>query len=418
MKKNQKINLDINGGPIVFMGSMNAMPMMYAIELKKKGYDVLYFVDDPLSNKLNRPENHFVDINYPYPDWIIEIKIKTQMFLPFFRYFFARYLSKKVSKRRRKMPQVYVLNNFFISLIPFLKATSSKIALSHGSDLHSWADVDGADNLAESFHKYSLFKFMPKRIAKKLIKIAVSRQFEGLKAADKAIYFPYGFNSSGDKVIDKLRKSGVECHERYDISFEPLKTQSREVKVAGDRLVVFSGVRFNYQTFSEGNAAYSKGNDIIIRGLAKFYRTHKELVVHFVEKGPDVDNAKLLCKQTGLESAVVWHKEMKFTELLDLYAQSDICFDQVGKHWIGAIGGYALWLGKPLIANDCLPVGVGFWPKKNPICSAGTADEIYEWLLRLTEESFRIEISKESKKFAEDYMAPEKLLNDIFKIGL
>ena len=30
---------------------------------------------------------------------------------------------------------------------------------------------------------------------------------------------------------------------------------------------------------------------------------------------------------------------------------SDVCFDQVGSHWIGAVGVYALLLDKPLIAN-------------------------------------------------------------------
>ena len=50
---------------IVFLGTMNAMPMMYAWELKKLGYRVLYFVDRPQSDTLSRPENHFPEISYP-----------------------------------------------------------------------------------------------------------------------------------------------------------------------------------------------------------------------------------------------------------------------------------------------------------------------------------------------------------------
>ena len=37
---------------IVFMGGMNAMPMMYALELRHAGYDVLYLVDVPRHDTL------------------------------------------------------------------------------------------------------------------------------------------------------------------------------------------------------------------------------------------------------------------------------------------------------------------------------------------------------------------------------
>lgn len=409
-----KIKLNKNGGPIVFIGGMNAMPMMYALELKKKGYEVIYFVDAPVSDKLSRPENHFSDIAFPYPNWIIEVNIKTQMLLPFFRKFFARLLDGKLHKVVDKSPQAYVLNGFFISLSPFLGKGIPKIALSHGSDLDSWADVDGVQVLADNFHKHSIFRYMPSYFSKKLIKESVLRQFGGFANADKVVYFPYGFNSNGDRVIDKLKQCGVDVLERYDISFEPLKEQSREFKDNGNELTIFSGVRFTYDTFSEGNAEYSKGNDIIIKGLARYYQDNKKLVVHFVEKGPDVEKAKLLCKKTGLAPAVVWHKEMAFKELLKLYASADVCFDQVGKHWIGAIGAYAMFLGKPLIANDHLPVKLGVWPAENPVCSAATEQEVLERLLKLQNSEERRRVSKKSMVFVEEYMSPRRLLDDLF----
>lgn len=413
----QKHNIDIkiDGGPIVFIGSMNAMPMMYALELKNKGYDVLYFVDAPISDTLSRPENHFTDISYPYPEWIIEINIKTQIFLPFFKSLYSHFLRTKIKKKRKKIPQAYILNGFFITLTAALDRGIPKIALSHGSDLDSWADIEGADILCESFHRFSIFKFFPKTIAKKLIGFVISSQFNGFCAANKIIYFPYGFNSNGDRVINALKKKEIDIHERYDISFEPLKNQSRSYKEPGEKLVIFSGVRFTYETFSEGNTEYSKGNDLIIKGLAKFYEANKNLLVHFVEKGPDIEKAKILCNETGLAPAIVWHREMKFTELLNLYTQSDICFDQVGKHWIGAIGGYALWLGKPLIANDKLPVQTGFWPQENPICSASNTEEVYECLLKLKDDEYRKRVSEKSKEFVEKYMAANKVLDEIFK---
>ena len=112
--------------------------------------------------------------------------------------------------------------------------------------------------------------------------------------------------------------------------------------------------------------------------------------------------------------AMMIHKEMSFIELLGLYQKSDICFDQLGAHWIGAIGAYAMYLGKPLIANDNLPVKVGIWPRNNPICSAFTAEEVFDQLKRLQDINERERLSSESKRFVEYYMSPDKLLKELF----
>lgn len=405
-----------DNGPIVFLGSMNAMPMMYALELKKLGYEVIYFVDAPVSDKLCRPENHYPEIEYPYPDWIVEINIGTQIFIPFFSGFVSRIIDHNIKRLSDRKPQAFFLNGFFISLSPWIYPESVKIALSHGSDLDSWADVENVDLLCRSFRRSSIFKFLPDYIAEKLIRMAVFKQFNGMLKCDKVIYFPYGFNSAGDRVVDKLKKNGVDCLERYDISFSPLKWQSRSFKKPSSKLVVFSGVRFNFNGFCVDNEGYDKGNDLIIKGLAKFYEEYKDLEVHFVEKGAGVHEAKRLCEETGLAPAVIWHKEMKLLELLKLYNDSDICFDQLGSHWIGAIGGYALWLGRPLIANDKRPVSAGVWPKINPVCTAYSEEDVYNWMCKLKDVELRKKISEESKVFVERHMSPYKLLSKIFDI--
>jgi glycosyltransferase involved in cell wall biosynthesis len=408
-----KISLKKDAGPIVFVGGMNAMPMMYAIEFRKLGYEVLYIVDRPISDKLSRPENHFSEIVYPYPSWIVESIITSQIVLPYFRSFFSKRISELVRRRFERTAQAYILNGFYSSLAPFLDESAAKIGLSHGSDLDSWADVDGCAGLAESFKRKSVFKFLPTFIAKPLIKLAVSRQLAGFIACDTVVYFPRGFNSFGDRVLDKLESAGVRTLERYDISFEPLKYESRDFKSEVGPLVIFSGVRFTFKTFSEGNSDYAKGNDHIINGLGEFYRNYKDIEIHFVEKGPDVNEAKRLVSENGLQGVVKWHKEMKFTELLSLYRRADICFDQVGRHWIGAIGAYALWLGKPLIANDALPVRIGFWPIENPVCSAASANDVCEQLLLLSSKDKRKEISNASRAFAEEYFSPKKVVVDL-----
>lgn len=410
------IELKKSLGPVVFLGGINAMPMMYALELRKRGIKVLYFVDRPSFDTLSRPENHFDDIGYPYPDWIVEWILPTQILLPLFPRLFALILAKKISKVGGGVPQALVLNGFFCSLTPYFFNGVPKVFLPGGSDLDSWADVDGAANLGQSFAGRSIFKFLPKNISVKIIKKIVKTQFFGAENCEKVLYFPSGFNKAGDRVLEKLQDSGVVVIPRYDISFEPLKYEERGVVRDQGRLIIFSGVRFLFKTFPDGNRGYNKGNDLIIRGLAEYYRINKNIEIHFVEKGEDVEEAKKLCADLGIHEVVIWHKEMKFSELLQLYRIADVCFDQVGKHWIGAIGFYALFLGKPLIANDELAIRSGVWNENAPILRANTPEAIKNQLIKINSLNLRREVKNRSMAFADATLGPNKAMSMLFQI--
>ena len=286
--------------------------------------------------------------------------------------------------------------------------------MSHGSDLDVWANKENSKSLANSFKDRSIFKFFPKYLARKLIIAAVQKQFLGLSASHSVIYFPAGFNKAGDKVVGFLREAGVGIFERYDVSFEPLNGVARDFKKPGEKTIIFSGVRFLYLSFPDGNVEYSKGNDIIIRGLAEYWKRNKKIEVHFVEKGEDVESAKKLCVELGIESVVIWHKEMPFNKLIDIYLQSDICFDQMGAHWMGAIGAYALFLGKPLITNVNKAVELGVLPASNPILSSINEKDVVNALVKLEDESYRRVLSAASKKFVEHEMGCKKLIEQLF----
>ena len=399
---------------IVFMGTMNAMPMMYALELKKLGYEVIYFVDVKKSDILSRPENHFPDINYPYPSWIVELILPSQTLLPLFPRLFAAWYKWRIGQLTKNKVGCFILNGLFTALTPYLSGYPSKVALSHGSDLDIWAKTEDTQELINGIKNRSIFKYLPEKITKSAIKYIVKNQYIGYQQSNAVLYFPIGFNAAADKIIRKLTDFGVRYVPRYDISFEPMRGQSRDFKQTSGNMQIFSGVRFLYRTFPDGDKGSSKGNDVIIEGIAKYFSMNPNIQVHFVEKGEDVQFAKDLCRQHGLEQVVVWHKEMPFKDLLTLYRESDICFDQLGTHWIGAIGGYALWLGKPLIANVESAVRSGIWPANNPVCSAHTSEEVYEWLVRLENTEFRRSVSENSKGFVETYMCVGRALNLLF----
>ncbi|RWX49421.1 Glycosyl transferases group 1 [Candidatus Electrothrix marina] len=230
------------------------------------------------------------------------------------------------------------------------------------------------------------------------------------------VYFPPNFNAAGDKIISEIEKYNVTYLPRFHTSFAPLLGQNREFKENKSTLRIFSGVRFLYKKFPRGNSGYNKGNDKIIKSLAYYYQENKNIKIDFVEKGTDLESAKKLCKKMGLEPAITWHKEMPFDKLTILYQQSDICFDQVGDHWIGAIGYYALWLGKPLIADDKKYIDAGCWPKDNPVCSASSIEEIIYWLDKLSDNDERKKISVLSKLFADKYIELDNHANPIFEV--
>jgi glycosyltransferase involved in cell wall biosynthesis len=374
----------------------------------------MYFVDARKKDLLSRPEHHFPDIRYPYPPWIVEMVLPSQMLLPLFPRLFAALYQWRIGRMTKRKVGCVVLNGFFTSLAPYLTVCKRMVALSHGSDLDLWASTRNAEVLSRSFTNRSIFKYFPSIVARRMIKFVLMRQYSGYTKSDTVVYFPIGFNVEGDHVVRQLIDRGVRYAPRYDISFEPLRGQPRGFKHPSEKLELFSGVRFLFKTLPDGNAGYSKGNDLIIEGIAKYFSRNPNIRVHFVEKGEDVRYAKEYCNRLGLEKVVVWHKEMPFRELLALYQISDICFDQLGKHWIGAIGGYALWLGKPLIANPECAVRSGVWPVDNPVCAARTAEDICEWLTKLERPELRRELSEASQEFAERYLTPMKTLDSVF----
>jgi hypothetical protein len=402
-----------NKGVVVFLGSANAMPMMYALELKSLGYQVLYFVDAKQSVILHRPECHFPTINYPYPDWVIEMPLHTQLQIALFPKHYARRIDNIIKKKTSAKVNCYILNGFFVSLIKYLPIKPKKLALTHGADFIQWADIDSKEEFSESFSKFSVFKYIPKLVSKLIIKKMILNQFTSYKNSDAIISFPRGMNSKHDLLLQKVDPKNKKFIPRHDISFLPLLNVNRDFKPRNQKLILLSAVRFSFEKFVGDSKGRNKGNDIIIRGIAEYYKLNNNIEVHFIEKGQDTSKAKYLCKQYGLDSCVKWHKEMPLKSLFKLYTRADICFDQVGDHWISAVGCYALWLGKPLIANSENLIESEVWPKKTPVCSAKNVKDIVNGLQKLEDDIYRERVSKESKAFAEKYISPEAVVSKI-----
>ena len=352
------------------------MPMVYAKLLREFGFDVKYIVDVPKENTLSRPECHFEDISYPYPSWIKEIVTLR----PSIRALLPRYLLKSILDEVKDF-DVYFLCDWYISLAPFLPESSKIIILPHGADLDTWCNLKKA-NYVSRVGAFSWLWFLKKFVARRVIR----NMRRGLFRANAVTYFPKGMNSDGEEVLVELPDTCEMVIRRYDINTALPQSVKRKFRDTTDRLTICSAVRFDFVCVEGGENKYLKGSDVIIKGISKFARsTSIPIKVIFFNKGRDVDGAKRLCHGEGIGNIVEWCDPLPFLDLLQVMNDSDICFDQVGNHWIGAVGAYSLLLGKPLIANYRPEVMDNHFRGFNPICQATTVDDVFNHLVRLSD---------------------------------
>lgn len=389
---------------IFFIGTTNAMPMAYAIELKKLNYDVKYIVDVASDNMLSRPEFHYDSIKYPYPNWIIEIKISK----PSIKALYPYWGYKKIIDFSRD-GDVYFLSDWYISIARFLPKNAKVIILPHGADLDSWCAPQKAIDIAKSGAFSSLW-----RIKKIIAEIIIRNMRLGLQRADAITYFPKGFNKDGDEIIDFFRKKKqIKIIRRYDVNLNNLNLKTGGNKNKNQKFVICSPVRFDFILRDGVSNKYLKGNDLIIKAIGEFYRKHeKNIEIIFFNKGRDILDAKKMCDEEGISHLIKWSDTVPLGELLEKMSNSDVCFDQVGKHWMGAVGVYALYLDVPLITNYRPEIMDDFISGFNPIFQATKIEEIVKHLVDIRDNKELENIKINSRDFAIRNFSVNKVLDE------
>lgn len=387
---------------IGFVGSMNAMPMTYALKFRRDGYDVRYVVESGRDNFLMRPEYQFREqVAYPYPQWIREIpwpnNLRHHATLPY---------SYRAAVEAMQDRDVVFLNDYGLALAPWMPEPALRVALSSGADIDVWCQWGLAFRRAHSGRRKWAY---PVRLPLELWRTRLQRQ--GLRQCRTICYFPRGLNPIGDRLISELCGPDAEQRiiERYDMDF--VTAGARRAPVLRRELTdVLVPVRFHMLPMA-GNELEHKGNDKILRALARYRLRRPSLRIHLFDKGPEADLklAHQLCQELGLVEGVTWHQPVSLAQLLDMYEQSDVCIDQVGNHWMGAIGFHALYMGRPLIANARPDVFERQWGRSTPILQATTEGEIVEHLIRCEDLAFRERVALEGHKFAVENLDAESV---------
>ena len=376
-----------------FVGSMNAMPMGYALRFIEDGFDVKYSVEAAPQDFLGRPEHHFARaIDYPYPPWIVEAHVPyTLAGHAFAARTYRRFIETMADR------DVLFLNDFGLALAPHFRKSAMLIALSSGSDIDVLCSYSAAWHDSLRVRRKWL---APAALVLNLLRTRAQRR--GLDRVAAICYFPRGLNAVGDRIIDEFtrRRPGVKFVPRYDVNFQAIDIRQEPVR---DRslMKILVPVRFNIEP-AAGSAFEYKGNDRIIEALGRYRSRNPAIKVLFFRKGVEADLqlARRLCSKYGIADCVEWLDPLPLPELLKLYYDCDVCIDQVGSHWMGAIGAYALYAGRPLIANWRPDVFGAMWGTDVPILQATTAPEIHDHLVRCEDIAYRRDLAERGHRFA------------------
>ena len=132
---------------IFFFGNVNNYPLILAKELKKKGHEVIFFVDS--NQLLFRPENRYKEYAKKYPDWIVDIS-----FLRNFK-LFKRFNEFNKIIYKYGSPDLVILNGSVCDYFTNIK--SDKFFLATGSDIEEECSYLTAIKLFRNNLKRSFF---------------------------------------------------------------------------------------------------------------------------------------------------------------------------------------------------------------------------------------------------------------------
>ena len=381
------------------MGNMNNKSFMLAREYKRMGYDVVFIIHYHKENKLCRPEYRYKDIQYPYPEWIVEeVLPEAKLYL----FGLGSYINK-IKSILNQCDYVF-LNDSGHLFRNFLDKKVVSASLASGADLDASANYSAITK--ETFRKNS---FLIACLKYPFTMYKTFLQRKGFEKAEIITYFPKGINIEGDIIIDKIQ------HKNKNISREFFQmSEVNDLKfthLPNNKIpILFSATRFEWGNDSSILQKWSKGNDIMIRGVALFYeKTKTKIFLNLVEKGSSVKKTKELINSLGIEDIVIWHKEMSQKEVYEWYEKSDVIIEQLGNHLIAMAGLDAMAIGRPVIGNARNKILEPVIGEKSAVCDASTPEEVCQWIERLIlDQNEKKVISLQSRKYVEQHFAPSK----------
>lgn len=393
---------------IGFFGNANNSPFMIARALRRLGHEVLFIVDRSPVQKweiLNRPENAYIDIILPYPNWIIDAS-------PMDLWEYPEPSGREQVVQWLKQCDLVMLNEFGLSLGPDIGRPT--VALLTGTDLEVLANYSYAFHLTPNEPR-------EERSVQRLhyLKL-VDAQREGIRSSTAILYPAKGFIPQGDVLLHEI---GVRDDQRIYFHVTDLEKIDYCPPPHNSPLRVLCMARLTWKKPEDSTLVTEfdyKGSDIMIRGIGMFWRaTGIPLDICLIRKGQHISETMELIEAEGLSSQVTWLDEMSNIEVLEENRRADIIFEQLANGIFGMGCVDAMAIGRPVIANGRPEIITRELGCPMPICQATTSEEVSEHLKALSADpAIRVRIGQDSRHFVEKYFSPEggskKILERVF----
>ncbi len=156
-----------------------------------------------------------------------------------------------------------------------------------------------------------------------------------------------------------------------------------------------------------------KGNDILIRGFAKFIKNNRDSLLLLVARGPDLNKTKELIKSLDIESNIKFLNTLSQDEMSKFYSQSDIVADQFIIGSMGGIALEALYAGKPLLTFINEELHEKVYPEIPPVANAKNSEEVYLKLIELNDKNFQNSLGDKGRDWVTKYHSPESIVSQL-----
>jgi glycosyltransferase involved in cell wall biosynthesis len=215
------------------------------------------------------------------------------------------------------------------------------------------------------------------------------------------------YDSTGPMLYVPQYDQSLFYTEREKLHHYPFFKQVREKY----DVVVFSHVRQNGYELSEDRKIYEKGNEFVIQAFAKFLEKKRNSCLILFEYGMDIDSAKRLIKQLGIEEHVIWMPKMQRKEIMAGLMMADICCGEFKNSWLTCgVVNECLAIGKPLIHYRNDELYKNNYKDLYPVLNASDANGIEKQLHYFYENKSKvIEESKAGVKWIEEYTVVKPL---------
>lgn len=390
---------------IAIFGNTNNYPMLLAQGLQLLGHNVRLILNR--KEILHRPEARYPDWAGAYPEWVFDCSNITDEDIA--------YQTPAIDTAIHHLTHnvdLVILNDTGPALAGTLRAPH--IVVLTGSDLSYYASFDSL-HMRTSMWDPEFKRSLQGRRYLSHFSDFVTRQRDGILAAETVCYGQRGLVPSGDRLLDEI---GVQDHRRLMLHFSNTLDLQRKPAPQNQLLTVLCGSRIVFRP--DRNPALSamdfKGTDVLLKGFALFLKGGGQGELRLPRKGQDLEAAISLIAELGIEKNIYWLNEVPLAQFYKEMAAADLICDQFGTSFPGMVTTDAYALGRPVMGDLRNDIFSQRFPKPLPGFDAKTPEQIAEYFILLERNrDLLVDVGSESRSYADRYLSPQSMAQQLLE---